>query len=158
MDDMQILEDALTPELSGSAPDHLSEGDLEGSEVQDETDSPASEAEILEVTSEETSSPAGAEPPEVSAPGDAPVIVISGDAFSEGEDVGADYFSDKKEVREEYRDSGPVLVVQEPPPRPLFTTPFSDYTVTEGLLLLLLLCLVAQSCIRMLKGGFSWLR
>ena len=40
---------------------------------------------------------------------------------------------------------------------PLLTTPFADYTVTEGLLLLALLLAVVKSCVRMLKGGFSWL-
>lgn len=40
---------------------------------------------------------------------------------------------------------------------PLLTTDFADYTVTEGLLLALLLCLIVNFCIKMLKGGFSWL-
>lgn len=40
---------------------------------------------------------------------------------------------------------------------PLLTTDFADYTVTEGLLLALLLCLIGSWCIKMLKGGFSWL-
>lgn len=42
--------------------------------------------------------------------------------------------------------------------RPLMTTSFDDYTVTEGLLLLLLLFLfVKEFILRPLKGGFSWL-
>lgn len=41
--------------------------------------------------------------------------------------------------------------------RPLMTTKFVDYTVTEGLLLLILLWLVVRACARMLRGGFSWL-
>lgn len=41
--------------------------------------------------------------------------------------------------------------------RPLLTTNFNDYTVTEGLLLSLLLCVVGGWCVKMLKGGFSWL-
>lgn len=44
------------------------------------------------------------------------------------------------------------------PPHPMLTTSFEDYTVTEGLLLLLLLSLFACVCFRLLKGGFSWLR
>lgn len=40
---------------------------------------------------------------------------------------------------------------------PLLTTPFEDYTVTEGLLLLALVLAVISLCIRMLKEGFSWL-
>lgn len=42
--------------------------------------------------------------------------------------------------------------------RPLLTTPFEDYTVTEGLLLLLLLSVFVSACARVLKGGFAWLR
>ena len=42
--------------------------------------------------------------------------------------------------------------------RPLMTTNFEDYTVTEGLLLLLLLFLfVKEFILKPLKGGFSWL-
>jgi len=41
---------------------------------------------------------------------------------------------------------------------PMLTTPFEDYTVTEGLLLLLFLSAVVAACVKMLKGGFSWLR
>lgn len=41
---------------------------------------------------------------------------------------------------------------------PMMETPFEDYTVTEGLLLLLLLCVFVSACARLLKGGFAWLR
>lgn len=41
---------------------------------------------------------------------------------------------------------------------PALITPFEDYTVTEGLLLLLFLSVFVLACIKMLKGGFSWLR
>lgn len=41
---------------------------------------------------------------------------------------------------------------------PMLTTPFEHYTVTEGLLLLLLLAAFLSACARMLRGGFSWLR
>lgn len=41
---------------------------------------------------------------------------------------------------------------------PALTTPFEEYTVTEALLLLLLVYLFITSCFRMLRGGFSWLR
>jgi len=40
---------------------------------------------------------------------------------------------------------------------PALTTSFQDYTVTEGLLLLILLAAFAAACIKILKGGFSWL-
>lgn len=41
--------------------------------------------------------------------------------------------------------------------RPALDTPFEEYTVSEALLLLILLTLVVRSCINMIKGGFSWL-
>ena len=41
---------------------------------------------------------------------------------------------------------------------PALTTPFEDYTVTEALLLFLLLSVFISACARMLRGGFSWLR
>lgn len=40
---------------------------------------------------------------------------------------------------------------------PFLTTSFEDYTVTEGLLLLILLWAFISWCIKMLKEGFSWL-
>lgn len=44
-----------------------------------------------------------------------------------------------------------------PDDHPLLTTEFEDYTVAEGLLLSLFLCVVGSWCVRMVKGGFSWL-
>ena len=41
---------------------------------------------------------------------------------------------------------------------PALTTPFEDYTVTEALLLLLFLAAFIAACVKMLKGGFAWLR
>lgn len=41
--------------------------------------------------------------------------------------------------------------------RPFMTTLFEEYSVLEGLLLLLVLLTVIQMCIRMIKGGFWWL-
>ena len=41
--------------------------------------------------------------------------------------------------------------------RPFLTTDFNDYTVTEGLLLLILVLAVVMICVKMLKGGFYWL-
>lgn len=40
---------------------------------------------------------------------------------------------------------------------PAMTTQFSDYTVTEALLLLALVGGVISACWKMLKGAFSWL-
>lgn len=41
--------------------------------------------------------------------------------------------------------------------RPFMTTPFSEYSVLEGMLLLLVLITVIQMCIKIVKGGFWWL-
>ena len=40
---------------------------------------------------------------------------------------------------------------------PMMETPFEEYTVTEGLLLLLLVLVIVSWCVKMIKGGFSWL-
>lgn len=41
--------------------------------------------------------------------------------------------------------------------RSFMTTPLNEYTVTEGLLLLILLVLVIKIIIGILKEGFFWL-
>lgn len=41
--------------------------------------------------------------------------------------------------------------------RPFLTTSFEEYTVTEGLLLMILLLAVVMICVKMIKGGFFWL-
>lgn len=41
---------------------------------------------------------------------------------------------------------------------PALTTSFEDYTVTEALLLLLLLFAFLSACARVLRGGLKWLR
>lgn len=41
--------------------------------------------------------------------------------------------------------------------RPFMTTSFDDYTVSEGLLLLLVLLVFLKWCAKLLKEGFSWL-
>lgn len=46
---------------------------------------------------------------------------------------------------------------QELAAHPLLTTPFAEYTVTEGLLLLLLLAVFLSWCGKLLRSGFSWL-
>lgn len=48
--------------------------------------------------------------------------------------------------------------IQQTLDHPALTTSFRDYTVTEGLLLFILLAAFAAACVRILKGGFSWLR
>lgn len=44
------------------------------------------------------------------------------------------------------------------PDRPFLTTPFEEYTVTEGFCLIFFVGAVVAICIKILKGGFSWLR
>lgn len=41
--------------------------------------------------------------------------------------------------------------------RPFLTTSFEEYSVTEGLLLMLLILAVVMICVKMVKGGFYWL-
>ena len=49
-------------------------------------------------------------------------------------------------------------VLQETALHPALTTPFADYTVTEALLLLILLTLFVSACANLLRGAFTWLR
>lgn len=53
---------------------------------------------------------------------------------------------------------GRLNTIQEVTDHPALTTPFEDYTVTEGLLLLLFLSVFVTACVKLLKGGFAWLR
>ena len=41
--------------------------------------------------------------------------------------------------------------------RPFLTTDFDDYTVSEGLLLVIVLLMVGKICIDLLRRGFYWL-
>ena len=41
--------------------------------------------------------------------------------------------------------------------RPFLTTSFEEYSVSEGLLLMLLLALFAALLVKIVKGGFYWL-
>lgn len=63
------------------------------------------------------------------------------------------------EVTEEPETSNPVsyeiMVLDEP--RPFLTTNFSDYSVTEGLLLLLLLLAFVSGLYQIIRRAFSWL-
>ena len=51
-------------------------------------------------------------------------------------------------------DTFPVTVVDD---RPFMTTPLDDYTVTEGLLLMILVILVIKIIAGAIKEGFYWL-
>lgn len=57
-----------------------------------------------------------------------------------------------KEIQKE------VTVVAQAVDHPALTTSFADYTVTEALLLFLLLAAFIAACARMLRGGLLWLR
>lgn len=48
--------------------------------------------------------------------------------------------------------------IQQTLDHPALTTSFRDYTVMEGLLLLILLAAFSAACVKILKGGFQWLR
>jgi hypothetical protein len=50
-----------------------------------------------------------------------------------------------------------TMEVLEDTSNPFLTTPFEDYTVTEGLLLTILMVAFIMFCINVVKGGFSWL-
>ncbi len=52
---------------------------------------------------------------------------------------------------------GAVELIEQTVNHPLLTTPFQDYTVTEGLLLLLLLCIFIKACMTMVRRAFAWL-
>ena len=51
-------------------------------------------------------------------------------------------------------DTFPVTIVDD---RPFMTTPLDDYTVTEGLLLLILVVLIIKIIAGAIKEGFYWL-
>lgn len=57
-----------------------------------------------------------------------------------------------KEIQKE------VTVVAQAVDHPALTTSFADYTVSEALLLFLLLAAFLSACVRMLRGGLLWLR
>lgn len=87
----------------------------------------------------------------------------SADAAEEDAEPAEDVVEDES-VSEEpaiETDSGAALelleAVQQDVDHPFLTTDFADYTVTEGLLLMVLLLAVISLCVKMLKEGFSWL-
>ena len=68
------------------------------------------------------------------------------------------YFrEDDNEILSNIRDTV-TEIRQEVVSHPAMTTNFEDYTVSEALLLLILLFLVFRSCVRIVKVGFSCLR
>lgn len=109
--------------------------------------------ELLERLQGETDESRESQPPEV-LPADL------GDAVAVEIDPGAlavmDRLSDIKWELVQISDQ--LADIQLHQTRSVLTTPFEDYTVTEGLLLLLLLAAFLAACAKILRGGLSWLK
>lgn len=71
--------------------------------------------------------------------------------------VQADILASALEAETSGDASSPAVEVTTTEARPFLTTSFENYTVSEGLLLMLLLLAVVMICVKMVKGGFSWL-
>lgn len=97
---------------------------------------------------EESQEPA--EPPPAD-PGDTAVVEIDPGTLAV-----LDRLSDIKQKLVQVSDQ--LADIQLHQTRPVLTTPFEDYTVMEGLLLLLLLAAFAAVCAKILRGGLSWLK
>lgn len=80
-----------------------------------------------------------------------PVSLVLDKLVSLGIDLGK-IESHLKEIKTE------VTVVADTVDHPALTTSFAEYTVTEALLLFLLLAAFLSACARMLRGGLLWLR
>lgn len=110
--------------------------------------------ELLERLQGEADEPQETQPPEETPPAD------PGDTLAVEIDPGTlavlDSLGDIK--RELVLVSDQLADIQLHQTRPVLTTPFEDYTVMEGLLLLLLLAAFAAACAKILKGGLSWLK
>ena len=83
------------------------------------------------------------------------IITLIGDlldALDTDGDGASDAASVVTEIQEEVREISATLV------HPAMSTPLSDYSVLEALLLLLVVWqLVFKPCLSMLRGGFGWL-
>lgn len=64
---------------------------------------------------------------------------------------------DENEVLAASSEATETVEVVEVPERDFLTTPLDDYTVTEGLLLLIVLILFFSKLSKALKEGFYWL-
>lgn len=130
---------ALPPEAAAPAPpvevisvdellDRLTQGD-----PQPEESAEVEESQPLE----ETAQPEPTEPPVLAVTGEdgGPLVVLGMDEVLET-----------------------LESIREVSAHPALTTSFADYTVTEALLLLLLLAAFLTACSHMLKGGLKWLR
>ena len=121
----------------------------------DEPDAPPVEVisveELLERLQTETGEPEESPPPASAGPGDTVAVEI---------DPGTLAVLDRLSgiQRELVQVSDQVADIQLHQIRAVLTTSFADYTVTEALLLFLLLAAFLSACARMLRGGLLWLR
>ncbi len=97
----------------------------------------------------------GQEEAEESPPADADELPEEGDQTG---DISTEVDTGPMEIKGMDKLLTYAETVQQTLDHPALTTSFQDYTVTEGLLLLILLAAFAAACIRILKGGFQWLR
>lgn len=65
-----------------------------------------------------------------------------------------DYTEILDQIKETLDDTYTII---EDTQHPLLDTPFSEYTVTEGLLLILVISIVFVCIVKIVKWGFSWL-
>lgn len=99
-------------------------------------------------------------PPEEAGIADVPVAadpytVLIEQVIGKIVEVGIDLGKIERHTKEIQKD---VTVVTQAVDHPALTTSFVDYTVTEALLLFLLLAAFLSACARMLRGGLLWLR
>lgn len=97
----------------------------------------------------------GQEEAEESPPADADELPEEGDQTG---DISTEVDTGPMEIKGMDKLLTYAETVQQTLDHPALTTSFQDYTVTEGLLLLILLAAFAAACIKILKGGFQWLR
>lgn len=84
-----------------------------------------------------------------------PVTLILDQVIGKLIDLGIDLGKIEAHTKEIQKE---VTVVAQAVDHPALTTSFAEYTVTEALLLFLLLSAFIAACVRMLRGGLSWLR
>ena len=137
------------------------------------------EEDIVTITPEPSPDPAPAPEPAPPAEPSEPMTVVSVDELIDRLVQSTSTETEEAPPAEEMEEPVPEEVLPDPDPleiigmdkllirveaiqqtldHPALTTSFRDYTVTEGLLLLILLAAFAAACVRILKGGFSWLR
>lgn len=139
----------------------------------DEPDAPPVEVISVDELLERLAQEEGTEPetPPQAAPNEAladipvepdPLMLVLDQVIGKLIDVGIDLGNIEAHTRkiEKHTDmiQEQITVVAQAVNHPALTTSFADYTVTEALLLFLLLAAFLSACARMLRGGLSWLR